>query len=284
LLRVPLNEALELQTTEKQIVLPRLPPELAGFSIVHLSDLHLSGNIPRRFFEEVVEQANDCRPDLVAITGDILDHARCLSWVESTLGRLRAPYGVYYVLGNHDRRAYAEALRRALDAAGWIGLGGRCLRLRIDRAGVILAGSEWPWFGPRPNMPAAVDDESGPRALRILVAHTPDELAWARRNDFDLVLAGHTHGGQIRLPWVGPVVAPSRHGVRYAAGEFYEPPTAMHVSRGLSGDTAFRFLCPPDLTRIVLVAAPKEQPALPCEDMLQSAGCYLEAVAKPGAS
>ena len=66
------------------------------------------------------------------------------------------------------------------------------------------------------------------------------------------MLAGHTHGGQVRLPWIGAIVAPSRHGVRYASGTFFEPPTVMHVSRGLSAEKPLRWNCAPELTKLTL--------------------------------
>jgi hypothetical protein len=93
---------------------------------------------------------------------------------------------------------------------------------------------------------------AGGRPFRIAVAHSPDQFGWARYYDFDLMLAGHTHGGQIRFPLIGPVFSPSHHGVRYAAGTFYQPPTLMHVSRGLSGTRPLRFNCPPELARLNL--------------------------------
>jgi uncharacterized protein len=85
-----------------------------------------------------------------------------------------------------------------------------------------------------------------------LLAHTPDRLRWAREHEIDLVIAGHTHGGQIRAPLLGPIVAPSHHGVRYASGTFFESPTLMHVSRGVSGLTPLRWNCSPEITRLVL--------------------------------
>jgi predicted MPP superfamily phosphohydrolase len=96
-----------------------------------------------------------------------------------------------------------------------------------------------------------VDAASG--GLRILLSHSPDQLEWARRHDFDLVLAGHTHGGQIRFPLIGPIIAPSRFGGRYACGVFCEPPTLMHVSRGVSSMFPVRLRCPPELAKLTLV-------------------------------
>jgi predicted MPP superfamily phosphohydrolase len=84
------------------------------------------------------------------------------------------------------------------------------------------------------------------------LAHTPDQIEWARVHDFDLMLAGHTHGGQIQLPGFGAVLSPSRYGVEYAEGTFYEHPTLMHVSRGISGTRQLRLNCPPELTKLIL--------------------------------
>ena len=88
--------------------------------------------------------------------------------------------------------------------------------------------------------------------FRLLLSHTPDYFGWAREQKVDLMLAGHNHGGQIVLPVVGPVFAPSRYGVRYASGAFWSEPTLLYVSRGLGGRHPIRLNCPPELTRIVL--------------------------------
>jgi predicted MPP superfamily phosphohydrolase len=117
---------------------------------------------------------------------------------------------------------------------------------------VAVAGNELPWFAPAAaawEIPYILEDR---RPLRIALAHSPDQIEWAQIHCFDLMLAGHTHGGQIRLPVIGAVFCPSRFGVRYAAGTFYCPPTVMHVTRGISGVRAVRYGCPPELTKLVL--------------------------------
>jgi predicted MPP superfamily phosphohydrolase len=114
---------------------------------------------------------------------------------------------------------------------------------------VILAGDEQPWFGTAPDLSTAPSPEE---AFRILVAHTPDRYPWAQEHGFGLMLAGHNHGGQIRIPLLGPIVSPSRYGVKYASGVFHEPPTTLHVSRGLSALHLLRFNCQPELTKLVL--------------------------------
>jgi hypothetical protein len=132
-----------------------------------------------------------------------------------------------------------------------------------------LAGNELPWFGPPPARTAdpdaaetsprsaddsreAVDSDDARSAFRILLSHSPDQIDWAREHRFDLMLAGHTHGGQIRFPLVGAVVCPSRWGVKYASGVYHEPPTVLHVTRGISGLHPIRLNCRPELTRLIL--------------------------------
>jgi predicted MPP superfamily phosphohydrolase len=90
------------------------------------------------------------------------------------------------------------------------------------------------------------------RPFRILLAHSPDQFGWARRWDFDLVLAGHTHGGQFCLPGIGPLLTPSWHGVQYSSGTFFAGQTLMHVSRGTSSELPLRWNCLPELGEIIL--------------------------------
>jgi predicted MPP superfamily phosphohydrolase len=250
-LRLPGNQSLTLAVHEKLLELPRLPPALDGLSIAHLSDLHFTGRVSKAYFEEVIRRTNELDCDLIALTGDLVDKTDCLAWVPDTLGKLRARHGVYFILGNHDLRTDHHRLRTMLTEAGATDLSGRWLAREIRGQRVILAGNELPWIQPAADMDSCRSEEN-PGCFRLLLAHTPDQIGWARRHDFDLMLAGHTHGGQIRLPVVGPILAPSLYGVRYASGTFHLPPTVMHVSRGISGLQPIRWNCPPELARLVL--------------------------------
>ena len=251
--RVPGNEILTLQIHQKVLAIPRLAPKLEGLRIVHISDLHFTGAIGRPYFEYVIDQANQWDAELVVVTGDIVDNTACQSWLPDTLGRLRAKEGKFFVLGNHDLRVDSVArLREEVEACGLEDLGGRCRCVSIRDTRILLAGNERPWFLPLPDVPPVENPRSDAEPLRILLSHTPDQIGWARRNQFDLMLAGHTHGGQIRLPVVGPVVAPSKYGVKFASGVFYREPTLMHVSRGVSGLQPIRWNCPPELALLQL--------------------------------
>jgi predicted MPP superfamily phosphohydrolase len=88
--------------------------------------------------------------------------------------------------------------------------------------------------------------------FRLCLSHTPDHITWARRHEVDLMLSGHVHGGQVRLPLIGPVVVPSLYGRRFDSGTFHLPPTVLHVSRGLSSEQPLRYNCRPEVTKLVL--------------------------------
>ena len=221
--------------------------------IAQVTDLHMTGQLTRPFFDVAVDCTNQWQPDVVMITGDLVDDPACIAWLPDTLGRLQSRFGVYAILGNHDQRLDdVPRLRRALTESGIEDLGGRCQIRMIREIPVLLAGNECPWFPPAPPMKP---DASQPRPFSILLSHSPDQFPWARRHGFDLMLAGHTHGGQIRFPIIGPIICPSRYGVWYASGLFERPPTLMHVSRGLSGVHPLRFHCPPELTLLELRCA-----------------------------
>ncbi len=263
LVRLPGNESLTLDLTERGLDVPRLPVALDGLSVVHLSDLHFTGKVGKPFFEEVVRMSNALEPEVVAVTGDLVDKTSCIDWVPDTLGRLRARYGVYYILGNHDLRVDHRRLRRVLDACGLVYLGGRWQVVDVRGERVLVAGNELPWFKPRAEL-----RDCPPRsdvAFRFLLAHSPDQLPWARAGDGDLLLAGHNHGGQIRLPLFGPVFAPSWHGAQYASGLFYAPPTILNVSRGLSAELPLRVNCPPEIIHLTLHGMAQEKPTRSCD-------------------
>ncbi len=117
---------------------------------------------------------------------------------------------------------------------------------------MILAGNGLPWLRPAADLTRAppASSEGGP--LRIALAHSPDQLGWARAHGVDLLLAGHTHGGQIRVPLLGPILSATRLGAAYSSGVFHAPPTVMHVTRGVSAQIPVRIHCRCELARLVL--------------------------------
>jgi hypothetical protein len=249
--RLPLNQIWQLDVSEFEVQLPRLAQSLDGLSICHLSDLHFSGRIDRGYFDEVARLTNALAADLIVLTGDVCDKQPYIEWIGPALGPLNARLGKYFILGNHDLRTRAVGrVRAAMREAGFVDVGGR--HATVGDEAIVVAGDERPWYkGSLPDL-----ENFPPAALRILLAHTPDQLGWARSAAFDLMFAGHTHGGQLRFPLIGPIVCPSWHGTRYADGFFYEPPTLLHVSRGTAGLFPYRLNCPPEITKLVIRRTP----------------------------
>jgi predicted MPP superfamily phosphohydrolase len=245
LTRVPLNEQFTIQMDEKTLRLPGLPAVWDGLTILHLSDWHFTGTVTREYFERAADLASALPADLACFTGDLIDNIALLDWLPKTLGRVQGTLGSFFILGNHDWYHDVPKIRRSLEELGWRDVGGRCETLAMHGQTLAIAGDETPWMGQHPAFP-------GDAAFRLLLSHTPDNIRWAQSRQVDLMLSGHTHGGQVRLPVIGPVYSPSKYGCKYASGTFWEPPTLMHVSRGLSGQHPLRWRCRPEITRVVL--------------------------------
>jgi len=254
---VPGNRPFDVEINEKQLTVAGLPQAYDGLTITHLSDFHLSGDISQNFFTRLVYRANELRSDITAITGDLIDRSNCFAWIPEIFGQLRSRYGVFYVLGNHEHRLGPEKvteLHQHLNRQGLVCLGGSWLQVQLPVGPLLMAGNSLPWCPPAPDMRDCPPDLSAGKLPRILLSHSPDQLPWARKHQFDLMLAGHTHGGQVRFPLIGPMICPSRFGTKYASGLFFETPTLLHVTRGISGMTPLRINCPPEITKLVLRA------------------------------
>ena len=244
--KIPFNEILKL-TRQRMTFALDIPKELDGLKICQLSDLHLTGQLGIEYFQRIVGEANLFEPDITIITGDLVDELECLDWLPETVGRLKAKLGVYYVLGNHDRRIKDETDYRArLKSIGLTQAAGQWIRLEFNGATIELTGNAMPWYWDAKQLSDDADGK-GKSGLRMLLSHSPDQVDWARGRDFDLMFAGHTHGGQIALPVIGALVAPSKYGVFYASGTFQVDKMLMHVSRGISGDDPVRICSPPEL-------------------------------------
>jgi predicted MPP superfamily phosphohydrolase len=248
LTRLPGNQVFQVDFNERTLHMPQLPVEWDGLTILHLSDLHFLGTPDRAFFHYVVERCRDQgTPDLVAVTGDVVDAKKHHRWIVPVLGRLRWHVAGFAILGNHDSWQDPPVIRRRLRKIGFHVLGNAWDQIEVRGRPLVVIGNEFPWFKPEPDLSGCPQG-----VFRLCLSHTPDRIAWCRRNRVDLTLAGHVHGGQIRLPFIGSVFVPSRYSRRYDCGTFFEPPTLMHVSRGLAGQHPLRFNCRPEVTRIVL--------------------------------
>jgi predicted MPP superfamily phosphohydrolase len=251
---LPGNEFCRVSFEEQTLAVPRLPKALVGLRIAHLSDFHFTGQLAEDFYDYVVERVNAWQPELVVLTGDFLDHDDCLPWLTRVFAKLSDPSRAFYVLGNHDaKQGRQREINRALEASGIIDVGGGPWRIVSARnTPILIAGNEEPWLGPSLDLELAPKTDNGRRLFRILLAHTPDQIGKAVEADFDLMFAGHTHGGQISLPLIGPIFTPSAYGTRLQRGTFRRNNTVLHVSRGLSSDLPFRWGSCPQVSLLTL--------------------------------
>jgi predicted MPP superfamily phosphohydrolase len=245
---LPCNGVFQVDFTRLTLAVPGLPPAWDGLSILFLSDLHFYGSPGRPFFEAVVDRlAAGPTPDLVILGGDYLDTEHHHGWIAPILGRLNATEGKYAVLGNHDKSHDPDRVRQELATGGYAVLGNGWREATVRGVRCVLVGHEGPWFRPGPDLSSALPD-----LFRLCVSHTPDNFYWGQRNRVGLMLCGHVHGGQIRVPVVGSIFIPSRYGRRFDQGVFERNGTVMVVGRGLSGKEPLRFRCRPQVLRITL--------------------------------
>lgn len=235
------------------IGLPGLPARLDGLRIGLLSDLHRGPYVSQEQVGQAVETIQSESPDLILLAGDyVTGSAGFAPSCAAELGRLDAPYGVYACLGNHDHWTDPEQVADALEKEGIQVLRNRAVE---PVTGLWVAGVDDVWE-QRADL-AATLAEVPPGASVILLAHEPDfadEVAADGR--VALQLSGHTHGGQVRLPIIGPPVLPYL-GRKYPAGLYRIGPMQLYVSRGVGLIAPpVRFLCRPEVTVLELRSAP----------------------------
>lgn len=234
---------------------PHLRPALDGFRVVFMSDHHLYPFTPRELLERAVEQSNALRPDLVLLGGDyIYTRPDSIHELAPMLARLNATFGVYAVLGNHDFRRGPGLIRSALAAQSIEVLVNRGLHLGPKGGRLYLAGLDSVWAGA----PDGRQAFAGCRETDLAVAlvHEPDYFpTLVKSTPVHLQLSGHSHGGQVRIPALGPVTLP-RWGRIYHTGLYELNGRSIYVGRGLGMvGLPVRFDCPPEITEITFEAA-----------------------------
>lgn len=274
-------EAGQIQVVERELAFDALPPAFDGFRIIHLSCIHTRGygRVERRL-RRLLE---GLEADLLVVAGDFKAHvttppAPALASVERIFEGLDYPCGRVGVGGNHDWGAFVAELRargrfdvliresllleKDGEAIALLGvhtarpLGGRGDH-EIDECawvGNVRRRSQlWPLLPDAPARPWDCDRLAAGGPFRILLAHTPDFIVDAEANGIDLVLAGDTHGGQIRLPLLGGVYIKTRTSRKYDRGHFVEGGTQMYVNPGIGTQyIPIRFCCPPEITVLTL--------------------------------
>lgn len=245
-----------LETVRKEIALDGLDPAFDGYVVAQISDLHVGSGVPLSYLKRAVEEANASGPDLVVVTGDIVDGCAptgAAAEAAELLCALRPRDAVMAVLGNHDTGAFhpnrgvdqqaVRRLRRAVEAAGVDLLMNEERTLRRGPGRLRVAGFGDLWSGQFD----ARAFRGGCGEATLVLSHNPDTALELAERGAGLVLSGHTHGGQVRIPLLGPPYCPIRHR-ELMYGHHRLGKTQVYVNPGLGYSHRIRFLARPELT------------------------------------
>jgi len=242
---------------QQTIAIANWPKELSGLRIAVLSDIHVGGAfIDERKLKLIVERTNELRPELIVILGDYMSgEGRSSHRVEPevfgpSLQGFQAPLGIYSVLGNHDWWYNGEKVRRELEANGIKVLDNEVARVEKNGRTFWLAGLADLWT--RPQRIAQTVDKIPAGEPMIALTHNPDIFPNLPEH-VPLLLAGHTHGGQVQFPFIGSVVAPSRFGNRFVEGHVFENGHHLFVTTGIGTSIVpVRFAVPPEIVLLTI--------------------------------
>jgi len=248
-----------------------LPRAFDGLTIAQLSDLHRSRVISVEYLNHCVDLANALRPDLITFTGDYIMHTKRLAALDAALigdrelaprfvrevagviGRAHARLGVFTVLGNHDHWYDGEPITAAIRDAGATVLRNANTTVHVNGEALPIVGLGDLWTEGL-DFTTAFAGVDAPFTLVLM--HNPDAFARWRRPGAQLILASHTHGGQVKLPLIGAPMVPSRYGQRYAHGLYPHADAWMYVNRGVGMIyPPVRLNCPPEIALLRLESA-----------------------------
>ena len=254
----------DLELIEQTIHLRRLPEAFHGLRIAQVSDIHYDEFTEPYFVREMVRRINALNPDIVVLTGDFVTDGPLprsvggrLSYpCAEILSGIRCPHR-FASLGNHDTLVGSAVVVDALKVHGIPTLVDNHLPFERDGGRLWFAGLRSS-LEDTPNLEDALPRQAAPTEPVILLAHEPDyAVQVVKRGVVDLMLSGHTHGGQIRLPFIGtPRLLLAKGGRRFVHGHFNLGPMQLYVNRGIGTvKLPVRYLCPPELTLITLQPA-----------------------------
>lgn len=227
--------ARDYQLNRVPLQFPNLPHELEGFTIAQISDIHSGVFMTEANMREIFELANSMSPDLTVITGDLVDNSDSqIPDLYRAAEILKADHGIYACLGNHDHYATADKVTAAMQQRGITILTNDHRRLAIDGATLELVGIDDAGRGSR-NFARLDDALRGvdPESLKVLLSHRPDIFPDVKRTDIDLMLSGHTHGGQVGIEVLGVELNPVYLLHRYARGLYSEDGKYIYVNVGV---------------------------------------------------
>ena len=228
-------ERTDFQVREVEVPIPELHPDLVGLRLLQLSDIHLSSFLSEREFARAVDMANELRPHLMLVTGDLISvHGDPLDACLRQVARLRSDAGTLGCLGNHE--IYAGVEDYATDQAARLGiplLRDQTRRFRFGNAQINIAGVDYQRMSWSDHYLEGAEKLLVPGALNILLQHNPDVFPTAARQGWDLTLAGHTHGGQVNVEILHHNLNIARFYTPYVRGLYRSGRSAIYVTRGI---------------------------------------------------
>lgn len=251
-------ETRRLELRAYDVRVPGLPRELDGFRIVQLSDLHRSLIVPDSVIRRAVDLANSTRADVAVLTGDFVSrNAGNAGPCAAMLSRLQTRAGSYAVLGNHDHWTDARTVAAALKRHGITVLDNRSVEVA---PGLYLVGIDDKWAG-KPDVPTAFRGVPSDTCY-VMLSHTPLAVDLFQ-GKHGLLITGHTHGGQVQIPFVNRKRLPGLRAWRYIQGWYREGDILMYVNRGIGTvNPAVRFRCRPEVTLYVLRCGTGRRPVV----------------------
>jgi predicted MPP superfamily phosphohydrolase len=254
-----------LRRERVEVPVAGLPRGWWGARIVQLSDLHSGRHVTAQRLRRIARRAARLSPDLLVVTGDIVHNSHAFaSQAAEAIATVKAPFGIFAILGNHDFWAGADAVERALENAGVQVLRNRGIALRRGGDDLWLCGVDDPWSG-RFDLAAALRDRPE-GAATVLLSHQPNTWPLAQRAGVQLQLSGHTHGGQVALLWLHRSLSLARFITPFVAGLYRAGTSFLYVNRGAGTVMPMiRIGARPEVTELVLV------PATPSQEPIQAA-------------
>jgi predicted MPP superfamily phosphohydrolase len=230
-----LIERLDFHVREVDVPIAGLPDDLDGLRLLQLSDIHLSPFLSERQLARVIDAANGLHPHLVAVTGDLISHRgdpidACIR----QLARLKSDAGVLGCMGNHEHVAGVEDYTAA--AAARVGipfLRAQARQLRFGQATLNVAGVDYQPLSNKSAYLHGAERLTVPGATNLLLSHNPDVFPVAAQQGYNLMLAGHTHGGQVSVEIFDEAINPARFFTHYVYGLYRKGPAAAYVTRGI---------------------------------------------------
>jgi predicted MPP superfamily phosphohydrolase len=211
--------------------------------VAHVSDLHLNDDLPAAYYQMVMARVARAEPDLLIFTGDLVTKVKYAVDLPQVLTLARGKLATLAILGNHDYWVGPQQVAAAVESSGVTLLTDRRLRLSVDGHPLLICGYEKPWSKGTWQPPQVAPGELG-----LALTHTPDNVYRLSRLGYAAIFAGHYHAGQVRLPWVGPIITPSRYGRRFDHGHFVVGGAHLFITAGVgSAVPPRRIYCQPDI-------------------------------------